>query len=113
MDGHYPDSTVRPLLPRLDELQARIADLAAQSKVGLSSHARTRMVERDIDLLSIIRVLQRGVIEGGITQGQNAGEWKCKVVGRISGDSREIGVVVIVVSPSDRLFVKTVEWEDL
>ena len=71
------------------------------------------MEERDIDRLSVNRVLQRGSIEGGITQGQNAGEWKCKVVGRISGDSREIGVIVIVATPSDRLFVKTVEWEDL
>jgi len=39
------------------------------------------------------------------------GEWKCKMVYPIRG-AREVGVVTIILK-SDRLFIKTVEWEDL
>ena len=42
---------------------------------------------------------------------KNRGEWKCKIVFKLRG-AREAGAVVIVLR-TDRLFVKTVEWEDL
>lgn len=50
-------------------------------------------------------------MEGEIEPGQNAGEWKCKIVAKIKGN-REVGVVTIVMRVG-RLFIKTVEWEDL
>jgi hypothetical protein len=69
------------------------------------------MEERGITRLDAVRVLQRGSISGDIEPGRNPGEWKCKVVARLKG-SREIGAVTIVVEER-KLFVKTVEWEDL
>jgi hypothetical protein len=69
------------------------------------------MEERGITRLDAVRVLQRGSISGKVEPGKNHGEWKCKIVARLKG-SREIGVVTIVVKEK-KLFVKTVEWEDL
>jgi hypothetical protein len=57
-----------------------------------------------------LRVLRGGDIRGLIEAGKAKGEWKCKVVMNLKG-SREIGVVTIVVN-GQRLFIKTVEWED-
>ena len=70
------------------------------------------MLERDIDMLDVLRVLRTGEIVGTIDPGINADEWKCKVTAspRYPDDKREIGVVTIVVRTS-RLLIKTVEWE--
>jgi hypothetical protein len=38
-------------------------------------------------------------------------EWKCKVVKQLKGN-REAGAVTIILH-NGKLFVKTVEWEDL
>jgi len=46
-----------------------------------------------------------------IEPGKNPGEWKCKMVANIKGN-RDVGVATLVVN-GQRLFVKTVEWEDL
>jgi hypothetical protein len=89
-----------------------IQKAAAESKnVSFSSHALDRMEERGITTLDALRVLRTGEIKGGIESGQNAGEWKCKMVKQIKG-TREVGVITIVMR-SGRLFVKTVEWEDI
>lgn len=80
-------------------------------KVFFGPHANERMVERDITRLDAMRVLKTGQIDGDITPGRNRGEWKCKVTGKVKG-SREIGVVSIV-ARGCKIFVKTVEWEDL
>ncbi len=69
------------------------------------------MEERGISDLDALRVLRRGQIEGDIEAGRSAGEWKCKVVARMT-ENRDVGVVTIVFSDR-RLFIKTVEWEDL
>lgn len=73
------------------------------------------MEKRNIDRLSMIRVLRIGEIEGGVTAGEGPGEWKCKITGRTTSISsrREIGVVVVVKIKPAKVFVKTVEWEDL
>ncbi len=57
-----------------------------------------------------LKVLGIGEIEGDITPGTNAGEWRCKVVAKLRGN-REAGVVTITLNMS-QLFIKTVEWED-
>jgi len=107
-----PKRKVVPFQPRERELEGIIREIAATDRhVYLGSHTRDRMEERGITRLDAVRVLQRGVISGSIEPGKNRGEWKCKVVARLKG-SREIGVVTIVVEER-RLFVKTVEWEDL
>ncbi len=68
------------------------------------------MEERGIDRLDVIRVLKFGEIKGEVEPGRSAGEWKCKMAHRPKG-SREIGVATVVLN-SERLFLKTVEWED-
>lgn len=69
------------------------------------------MEERGISTLDALRVLRDGEIQGGIDAGRSKGEWKCKIIRRMKG-TREIGVVTVV-SSAGRLYVKTVEWEDL
>ena len=99
----------RPSPASLEDIIHEIATV--DHHVYLGTHTRDRMEERGITRLDAVRVLQRGAIEGQITPGRGAGEWKCKVVAKLKG-SREIGVVTIVVQER-KLFVKTVEWEDL
>ena len=91
---------------------ATIRRLAQDSGlVGFGNHSIERMEERGITRLDALRVLRGGDIRGEIEPGRSSGEWKCKVVMKIRG-SREIGVVTVVANER-RLFVKTVEWEDL
>lgn len=107
-----PKRHVLSFRPYPASLEAIIREIATlDHHVYLGAHTRVRMEERGITRLDAVRVLQRGAIEGGITSGRNPGEWKCKVVARLKG-SREIGVVTIIVQER-KLFVKTVEWEDL
>ncbi|MFL6858815.1 MAG: DUF4258 domain-containing protein [Allosphingosinicella sp.] len=107
-----PNRQVLDFRPREGEMEAIIREIAtADRHVYLGSHTRDRMLERGISRLDAVRVLQRGSICGRVEPGKNRGEWKCKVVARLKG-SREIGVVTIIVKEK-RLFVKTVEWEDL
>ena len=74
------------------------------------NHARERMLEREIDDVDVLRVLRSGNIKGE-PEPAEPGEWKCKVTKPTKG-TRDVGVVVIILR-SKRLFVKTVEWEDL
>lgn len=98
--------------PRPADLELRIREIAQNDRnVLFGTHSRERMVERGITLLDAVRVLRRGFVDGAIEAGQRAGEWKCKIVANVKG-SRDIGVVTVVIN-NDRLFVKTVEWEDL
>lgn len=69
------------------------------------------MDERGITDREAIEVLRRGELKGGIDPGNRRGEWKCKMTAPMKG-SRDVGVVTIVLI-EDRLFVVTVEWEDL
>ena len=107
-----PERRILQFRPLEGDLEAIIHEIAtADRHVYLGTHARERMAERDITRVDALRVLQRGSISGGVMPGKKPGEWKCKVVARLKG-SREIGVVTIVVEEK-KLFVKTVEWEDL
>lgn len=98
------------LLPSqlLDMVRGAAVDSA---NVKFGNHALDRMEERGITTLDALRVLRGGIIDGAIEPGRNHGEWKCKIVKTMKG-SREIGVITLVMS-ANRLFVKTVEWEDL
>lgn len=94
------------------QLLGMVREAAADSaNVKFANHALDRMDERGITTLDALRVLRDGEIKGAIEAGKNLGEWKCKIAKTMKG-SREIGVVTIVMN-NRRLFVKTVEWEDL
>jgi Domain of unknown function (DUF4258) len=97
---------------RPDEFEDRVRNLAAVTgRVAWSAHARERMEERDISIRVALTVLREGRVSGPIEPGQSAGEWKAKIVRNVKG-RRDVGVVVVIIR-NDRLFVKTVEWEDL
>jgi superfamily I DNA and/or RNA helicase len=99
----------KPLPAQILEMVQRIAGDSA--KVFFGPHSQLRMEERGITTLDALRVLRTGDIKGPVEPGNNRGEWKCKIVKRMKG-SREIGVVTVVIN-TGRLFIKTVEWEDL
>jgi hypothetical protein len=92
---------------------ATIRRLAAAGAYSFSHHAfDERMVERGFDVDDVLRIVDRGNIEGPIVAGRRDGEWKCNVVGKLPWTSREAGVVTVVVRESRLIFV-TVEWMDL
>ena len=98
--------------PNPQKLLATIKRLAANSEnVAFGSHSLDRMDERGITTLDVLRALRAGEIVGKIEAGKGLGEWKCKIIERRKR-AREIGVATIVLKES-KLFIKTVEWEDL
>jgi hypothetical protein len=68
------------------------------------------MEERGIFDIAVFEILKTGLIDGNpeVTEHQ---EWKCKMVKKLRG-AREAGVVTIILH-NGKLFIKTVEWEDL
>jgi len=52
-----------------------------------------------------------GDIDGPIVAGDNEGEWRCCVVGKLPWTSREAGIVTVVVREKSLIFVTT-EWID-
>ncbi|MBM3570192.1 MAG: DUF4258 domain-containing protein [Alphaproteobacteria bacterium] len=91
--------------------EQRIRTLAADSaNIDWSIHAFERMDERGITVQDALRALRQGMLSGQ-PEPLPRNEWKCKMVRRTQGN-RDVGVVTIMLA-SDRLFVKTVEWEDL
>ncbi len=109
---NQPNRVVTPFRPRTADLVAAIRKAAIDSKnVLFGDHALDRMEERGITTLDALRVLRTGDIDEPPEAGRKVGEWKCKVTARLRG-SRDAGVITIVMV-TGRLFIKTVEWEDL
>lgn len=97
--------------PQARHLEERVRSLAGDSKNILwSNHARDRMDERGIVADDALRVLRKGHVRGS-PEKTDKGEWKVKMVHAIKG-AREAGVVTIILT-NGRLFIKTVEWEDM
>lgn len=88
----------------------RVAMKRGSGSLVWGDHALSRMSERDIFDSDVLRVLRGGYIddEPTLTKG---GEWQCKVVRQVKG-GRDVGAVVIFLRDG-RLFLKTVEWEDV
>ncbi len=89
----------------------RIYETAGKtSNVILGDHALERMEERGITDAQVYEVLRTGHVAEppALTE---LGEWKCKVVNELRG-GREVGVMTIILK-TGKLFIKTVEWEDL
>ncbi|MBZ9739796.1 hypothetical protein LB563_11885 [Mesorhizobium sp. CO1-1-4] len=69
------------------------------------------MHERDISIRVALTVIREGLVSGAIEAGNSQGEWKGKIVRNVKG-RRDVGVVVLLIR-NNKLFVKTVEWEDM
>lgn len=92
-------------------LEAHVRRLAKKTEnIDWSRHALERMDERGIVFDDALRVLREG-FAAGTPEKTTYDEWKLKMTGTIKG-ARQAGAVVIILR-EDRLFVKTVEWEDL
>ncbi|MBM7851476.1 hypothetical protein JOD31_001701 [Methylopila capsulata] len=103
--------------PRPSDLEATIRRLAIDPdnvrwrSQAYETHAEKRQGERDIFDDMMFDVLRTGYLAGDIEPGSRPGEWKAKMCKAMRG-RREIGVITIVIN-MQKLFVKTVEWEDL
>jgi hypothetical protein len=100
---------------RTDEAERVIrARVKNTGNVVIGTHALQRVNERFSSLAftteDIYWILETGSIPERPTR-ENAREWKVIVVKRMPG-TREAGVVTLIATDSDRLFVKTVEWMD-
>lgn len=102
---------VTPIRLTAGVAQSRIRKIAEISEnVILGTHARKRMAERDILDVDVFRTLRQGYVDEAPELTQN-NEWMVKITLKIKG-GRTAGVVTIMLQ-SGKLFVKTVEWEDL
>jgi hypothetical protein len=91
--------------------EKRIRKIAEVSEnVLLSTHAREQMAAREIFDVDVFRVLRQGYVDEA-PELTEFNEWKCKVTLKIRG-GRTAGVITIILH-NGKLFVKTVEWEDL
>ena len=106
-----PDSKLTELRLTAAVAEKRIRQIALVTEnVILGTHALERMTEREIFDVDVFRVLRSGYVDEPPEQvAQN--EWKCKVTLKIRG-GRTAGVVTIILQNA-KLFVKTVEWEDV
>lgn len=107
---------ILPLVPRASDVQELVNRLAKDSKNVLwraqsyETHAEGRMDLRDITDKMMFDVLRTGYVKGVVELGGKPGEIKVKMCKKMKG-LRDVGVVTIVIN-SERLFIKTVEWED-
>jgi len=69
------------------------------------------MLERNFDAEDVLKIMALGDIDGPIVAGDNEGEWRCCVVGKLPWTSREAGIVTVVVREKSLIFVTT-EWID-
>lgn len=104
--GSPPPKPMRP-----GEAQRLVRRIAAKSgNIIWGTHSLDREGERDISDADALKVIKGGMVMDNPTLTED-GEWQCKVVMRIKAN-RDVGVVVIL-RKDGKLFVKTVEWEDL
>lgn len=107
-----PVSVVTPISISVRTVESMVRRLAQDTdNIAWSDHAMNRMIQRNISDVVAVDVLRKGAAVGDVEAGQNPGEWKIKMTHPVKG-RREVGVVVLTVRNA-RLFVKTVEWEDL
>jgi hypothetical protein len=100
---------------RSDEAEREIRERVKDTdNVIISDHAFDRMDERFSGIaftaVDVYWILETGTVQGTPTR-ENGQEWKVVVVRRMPG-AREAGVVTLVASTNNKLFVKTVEWMD-
>ncbi|HXF90178.1 MAG TPA: DUF4258 domain-containing protein [Xanthobacteraceae bacterium] len=93
------------------EATRRIHETAKKTEdVIFGTHALDRMEERSITDAQVYEVLRSGdVLEAPALTKRR--EWQCKVIKQLRG-GRSVGVITIILR-TGKLFVKTVEWEDI
>jgi hypothetical protein len=96
--------------PRPGALANRIRALVEDGAFSFSSHAFDGQNERDFDLGDALEVLTNGMIEGEIVAGIDAGEWQCKMIGKVEKSSRRLGVVTVVIRDL-HVFMTKIAWE--
>ncbi|MFM9863603.1 MAG: hypothetical protein ACKVRO_08350 [Micropepsaceae bacterium] len=102
---------ITPLMQRQDHCQRVVRRIAANSEnVFFPTHAFEREEYRDISTSDALEVLLTGDVEPGISPGENAGEWVCKVTKKLFTSRPVIGVVTVVMNEKE-LLVVTLEWE--
>jgi hypothetical protein len=95
---------------RTDQAETIIRERARKTaNVVFGEHALDRVEYRSIVAEDVYWILQTGFAERPAYEGN--GEWKVIMVRRMPG-CREAGVVTIIVSTDEEVFVKTVEWMD-
>ncbi len=107
------DGSQRPLLFRLTPAVAekRIRETAQDSfQIIWGEHALERMDERGFTDVQVLEILRTGMVVE-LPEKTELDEWKCKIVKELRG-RRKAGVVTIILL-NGRLFLKTVEWEDM
>ena len=103
--------TVTPMRLTAAVAQARIRKIAEVTEnVILGTHALERMREREIFDVDVFRTLRQGHVDEAPELTEH-NEWKTKVILKIRG-GRTAGVVTVILH-NGKLFVKTVEWENL
>jgi hypothetical protein len=105
---HQPVTNFR-LTPGMAEQRVR-ATAKDSDNVIFSEHALERMEERGFDDIQVLEILRTGMVTEQPTLTEFK-EWKCKIEKKLRG-GREAGAVVIILQNA-KLFIKTVEWEDL
>lgn len=112
--GKKPDvkADPAPKPPHPSKLMPTIRRLTREGEVYPTEHVlNERMPERDISLADLYYVLEFGEIVGDVSEGDEPGEWKCLVVGKLDWTNRECGAVTVV-SNGTELIIVTVEWMD-
>lgn len=91
--------------------ERRIRETAADSDFIIwGDHALERMDERGITDVQVLEILRTGMVVETPAKTE-CDEWQCKIVKELRG-RRKAGVVTIILH-NGRLFLKTVEWEDM
>ncbi len=116
--GTVPPAPHRPI--RWDNLRTDEAERVIRERVQdtrnviVGTHALQQVNERfgglSFTTEDIYWILETGAVSEPPTR-ENAREWKVIVVKRMPG-TREAGVVTLIATDKDTLFVKTVEWMD-
>ena len=109
VSDHKKNVTAMRLTAGVAEKRIREAAQVTENVI-FGDHARIRMAEREIFDVDVLRVLRQGFVDEPpeLTEFR---EWRCKVTLKIRG-GRTAGVVTIILHEG-KLFVKTVEWEDM
>jgi hypothetical protein len=97
--------------PRRGMLARRIRDLVTDGAFSYASHAFDSVDGPDVDLADALDILTTGTIVGEIVPGKDAGEWTCRMVGKIDKSSRRLSVVSVVIRDL-HVFLINVAWEE-
>jgi hypothetical protein len=97
--------------PRRGVLARRIRDLVTDGAFSYASDAFDNVDGPDVDLADALDVLTTGAISGEIEPGKDAGEWTCRMVGKIDKSSRRLSVVSVAIRDLHVFLIK-VAWEE-